>query len=309
MRIAVIGTGAMGSIYAARFSRAGHEVMAIDVWEDHVDQINKNGLFIEGPDGQIIAKNIKASTKILDLEGCDFYIIATKAMNLEESINNLKDQIASNSTIVTIQNGLGAGDIILKHMPKNNIILGVAEGFGASLKAPGHVTHTANKQIRLGSISQKSRESELQDLVAAWRAGGLKTEIYRNIEQLIWEKLLCNVTLSGPCSIFGCNVKELYNNEEYWAFALNCMQEAYSVGLARGVPFSFEDPVVYVSDFAKRVGSAKPSMLQDFECKKRTEIDFINGAIPPLAAKSKIPTPFNDHVCRIIYDAERHLRS
>ena len=85
MKIAVIGTGAMGSIYAARFSRAGHEVMAIDVWEDHVDQINKNGLFIEGPDGQIIAKNIKASTKILDLEGCDFYIIATKAMNLEES--------------------------------------------------------------------------------------------------------------------------------------------------------------------------------------------------------------------------------
>ena len=152
MRIAVIGTGAMGSIYAARFSRAGHEVMAIDVWEDHVDQINKNGLFIEGPDGQIIAKNIKASTKILDLEGCDFYIIATKAMNLEESINNLKDQIASNSTIVTIQNGLGAGDIILRHMPKNNIILGVAEGFGASLKAPGHVTHTANKKIRLGSI-------------------------------------------------------------------------------------------------------------------------------------------------------------
>ncbi len=309
MKIAVIGTGAMGSIYAARFSRAGHEVIAIDVWEPHVDQINKNGLFIEGPDGQIIAKNIKASTNILDLEGCDFYIIATKAMNLEESINNLKDQIALNSTIITIQNGLGAGDIILRHMPKNNIILGVAEGFGASLKAPGHVTHTANKKIRLGSISRKLRETELQDIVTAWRAGGLKTEIYENIEQLIWEKLLCNVTLSGPCSIFGCNVKQLYNNDEYWEFALNCMHEAYSVGLARGVLFSFEDPVVYVSDFAKRVGSAKPSMLQDFESKKKTEIDFINGAIPPLAAKFKIPTPFNDHICRIIYDAERQIKS
>ena len=87
------------------------------------------------------------------------------------------------------------------------------------------------------------------------------------------------------------------------------MQEAYSVGLARGVPFSFVDPIAYVSDFAKRVGSAKPSMLQDFECKKKTEIDFINGAIPPLAAKSKIPTPFNDHVCRIIYEAERNISS
>ena len=309
MKIAVIGTGAMGSIYAARFSRAGHEVVAIDIWQDHVNYINRNGLFIDGPDGQIIAKNIKASTKFSDLKGCHFYIIATKAMKLEESIKSLKDWINLNSPIITIQNGLGAGDIILRHMPENNIILGVAEGFGASLQRPGHVTHTANKQIRLGSISKISSEKELQNIVDVWRSGGLKTEIYKNIEQLIWEKLLCNVTLSGPCSIFGCNVNELFNNQEYWNFALNCMQEAYSVGLSMGVPFSFEDPVAYVSDFAKRVGSAKPSMLQDYENKKKTEIDFINGAIPPLGAKSKIPTPFNDHVCRIIREAEREIKS
>ena len=309
MKIAVIGTGAMGSIYAARFSKAGHEVVAIDIWQDHVNYINRNGLFIDGPDGQIIAKNIKASTKFSDLKGCHFYIIATKAMKLEESIKSLKDWINLNSPIITIQNGLGAGDIILRHMPENNIILGVAEGFGASLQRPGHVTHTANKQIRLGSISKISSEKELQNIVDTWRSGGLKTEIYKNIEQLIWEKLLCNVTLSGPCSIFGCNVNELFNNREYWNFALNCMQEAYSVGLSMGVPFSFEDPVAYVSGFAKRVGSAKPSMLQDYENKKKTEIDFINGAIPPLGAKSKIPTPFNDHVCRIIREAEREIKS
>ena len=87
------------------------------------------------------------------------------------------------------------------------------------------------------------------------------------------------------------------------------MQEAYSVGLAKGISFSFEDPIDYVTDFAKRVGSAKPSMLQDFESKKKTYIDFINGAIPPLAAKSKIPTPFNDHVCRIIHEAERQIKA
>lgn len=308
MKIAVIGTGAMGSIYAARFSKAGHEVIAIDVWRDHVDHINKYGLIIEGPDGQIIAKNIRASTNVLDIKDCDFYIIATKAMKLEESIKNLKDQINLNSPIITIQNGLGAGDIILKYMPKNSIILGVAEGFGASLKAPGSIIHTANKQIRLGSISNKMSDSELQNIVSAWRSSGLKTEIYENIEQLIWEKLLCNVTLSGPCSIFRCNVRDLLNKEEYWKFALNCMREAYTVGLAKGVPFSFDDPVDYVTDFAKRVGSAKPSMLQDFESNKKTEIDFINGAIPPLAAKLKISTPFNNNVCKIIHDAEKSFR-
>ena len=309
MKIAIIGTGAMGSIYAARFSKAGHEVFAIDIWKDHVDWINRNGLIIEGPDGKIIAKDIKASTKILDLERCDFYIIATKALDLEESIKNLKYQIDLKAPTITIQNGLGAGDIVMKHMPKHTIILGVAEGFGARLIAPGRVTHTANKKIRLGSISQKPKVRKLENIASAWRSSGLKTEIYENIEQLIWEKLLCNVTLSGPCSIFGCNVKELLNDKEHWAFALNCMQEAYSIGLAKGIPFSFEDPIDYVTDFAKRVGSAKPSMLQDFETKKKTEIDFINGAIPLLAARSKIPTPFNDHVCRIIHEAERQIKA
>ena len=304
MKIAIIGTGAMGSIYAARFAKAGHDVVAADIWQEHIDQINKDGLVVEGPDGRITTKNVRASTNILNLEACDFYIIATKALDLEKSIERLKDQVDLNSPIITIQNGLGSGDIILKHMPKHHVILGVAEGFGASIRAPGQVVHTANKKIRLGSISKRSDKSELQDIVSVWRAGGLKTEIYENIEQLIWEKLLCNVALSGPCSIFGCNVKELKNNKEYWSYALNCMQEAYSVGLAKGIPFSFSDPIAFVSEFAERVGSAKPSMLQDFEAKKRTEIDFINGAIPPLAAELRINTPFNDHVCKIIHEAE-----
>ena len=56
-----------------------------------------------------------------------------------------------------------------------------------------------------------------------------------------------------PVFYFGCNVKELLNNKEYWAFALKCMQEAYSVGLAKGIPFSFDDPIEYVTDFAKRL--------------------------------------------------------
>jgi len=309
VKIAIIGTGAMGSIYAARFSKAGHEVIAIDIWKDHVDYINKNGLMIEGPDETIIAKNIQASTKILDLRECDFCVIATKALNLEESIKNLKDKIDLSTPIITIQNGLGAGDIVMKNMPKNEIILGVAEGFGASLTAPGHVKHTANKQIRLGLISKKRKGRKLENIVSTWRSGGLKTEIYEDIEQLVWEKLLCNVTLSGPCSIFGCNVKGLLNNKEYWAFALNCMQEAYSIGLVKGILFSFEDPINYVTEFAKRVGSAKPSMLQDFETNKKTEIDFINGAIPPLAAKHQIPTPFNDHVCGVIREAEKQLKA
>ena len=93
MKIAIIGTGAMGSIYAARFAKAGHEVIAVDIWQEHVDQINKDGLVVEGPDGRITAKNVKAYTNFLNLTGCDFYVVATKAIDLEKSIEHLKDQV------------------------------------------------------------------------------------------------------------------------------------------------------------------------------------------------------------------------
>ena len=72
MKIAIIGTGAMGSIYAARFAKAGHEVIAVDIWQEHVDQINKDGLVVEGPDGRITAKNVKASTNFLNLKRLRF---------------------------------------------------------------------------------------------------------------------------------------------------------------------------------------------------------------------------------------------
>ena len=108
MKIAIIEQAQWGQSTPQGFPKAGHEVVAIDIWTDHVDSINRNGLLIEGPDGKIIAKNIKASTKILDLEGCDFYIIATKALNLEKSVKNLKDKVDLNAPIITIQNGLGA---------------------------------------------------------------------------------------------------------------------------------------------------------------------------------------------------------
>ena len=67
MKIAIIGTGAMGSIYTARFAKAGYDVVAVDIWQEHVDQINENGLIVDGPDGRITAKNIIANTNFLDL--------------------------------------------------------------------------------------------------------------------------------------------------------------------------------------------------------------------------------------------------
>ena len=299
LKIAIIGTGAMGSIYAARLSNAGHSVCAIDVWADHVDAMNLGGLTIDGPEGQLRATNIRATRELQSDEPYDLYIIATKSFAVRKSAEAIAKTLTPDAMVLTIQNGLGAGEDVATFIPKSQIILGVAEGFGASMIGPAHAAHTSMKQIRLG-LMQGAEDHRLSRVADVWRDGGFHIESYDNIAQLIWEKLLCNVTLSGPCTAFGRNVAELRAHAAEWNIALSCMKEAYAIGIQLGINFSFDDPVRYVTEFADRLGTAKPSMLQDHEAQRTSEIETINGAILKLCDELNMPTPYNETICAVI---------
>ena len=100
---------------------------------------------------------------------------------------------------------------------------------------------------------------------------------------MIWEKFLCNVTLSAPCAVFDVTVGELMANPESWKVALGCTAEAHRLGLARGVQFPFEDPLHYVTEFAATIPNASPSMRLDQLARRRSEIDVINGQVVELS--------------------------
>ena len=306
MKIAVVGVGAMGSVYAAKFAISGHQVMAVDPWRDHVEAINSVGLKIQGPKGEATVLGIKATTDFKDCGQCDLFVIATKASAVGVAARAIKPHIDANSVILTIQNGLGAGDRIATHLATDNVLLGVADGFGASMKGPGHVHHNAMKLIRLGEMSG-GRSERLEELEGIWRDAGFNARSFEDIHQLIWEKLLCNVTLSAPCSVFDCNVGELRKCDEHWQIALGCMREAYRCGLAEGIAFSFDDPQRYVTAFADMMPAANPSMRLDHFAKRQSEIDFINGAIPALGQRHNIATPYNQTLSAIVRNIENQF--
>jgi 2-dehydropantoate 2-reductase len=245
------------------------------------------------------AAKIWATSELPSDEIFDLYIIATKSFAVRKSAEAISKTLTPGAMVLTIQNGLGAGDDVAAFVPKSQIILGVAEGFGASMLGPAHAAHTSIKQIRLG-LMQGVNDHRLSRIVDAWRSGGFHIEIYDDIAQLIWEKLLCNVTLSGPCTAFGRNVAELREQPAEWNIALSCMKEAYAIGTQLGINFSFDDPVQYVREFADRVGTAKPSMLQDLEAQRASEIATINGAILKLGNELNMPTPYNETICAVI---------
>ncbi len=302
-RIAVVGAGAMGSIYAAMLAEAGHEVWAVDTWAEHIEAIDRNGLRVEGPRGDLTVNTVKATTDPAEAGTCDLYIIATKAAGVGPAAKAIAPLLSPESLILTIQNGLGAGDRIAEHLPTDNVLLGVAEGFGASMVGPGHAHHNAMRLIRIGELGGGSSE-RLDGLVSLWRSAGFEVAGYDDIDQLIWEKFLCNSTLSGPCTAFRCTVGELMDDPAQWAVALGCTREVFDVGTALGVGFSFQDPVSYVTEFASPLRNARPSMLQDHLARRPSEIDAINGMVPVLGRRVGIATPYNDTVSAVVRATE-----
>ena len=303
MKIAVIGTGAMGSIYAAMLADAGHEVWAVDTWGEHIEAIKTDGLRVEGPRGDRTVTTVNATTDPADAGACDLYIIATKAAGVGPAAKAITPLLGPEALILTIQNGLGAGDRIAEQLPTDNVLLGVAEGFGASMVGPGHAHHNAMRLIRIGELGGGSSQ-RLDRLVELWRSAGFDVAGFDDIDQLIWEKFLCNATLSGPCTVFRCTVGELMDEPDRWAVALGCTREVFDVGNALGINFSFQDPVAYITEFATPLRNARPSMLQDHLARRPSEIDAINGMVPVLGRQAGIATPYNDTVSAVVRATE-----
>lgn len=289
----------MGSIYAGLFAEAGHEVWAVDLWQDHVDAINRDGLRLEGASGDRRIRSLRASTDPTAATGSDLIVIATKASGVAGAAEKIAPCLGDQTMVLTIQNGLGADERILRYLPATNVFLGVADGFGAAVKAPGHVQHAAMNLIRLGELNG-GLTNRLVALADVWEAAGFTVKAFDDIHQLVWEKLVVNVTLSAPCTVFDCTLGELMANPTWWAIALGCAMEVFRLGQAQEIAFGFEDPIAYVTEFASRMPEARPSMLLDHQAGRTSEIDVINGMAAELGAKLGIPTPYNDVLSAVV---------
>ncbi len=299
MKIAIVGVGAMGSIYAGLLADAGkHDVWAVDTWKDHVEAIKAKGLRVEGASGDRTVK-INATTDAAEVKDADLVIIATKDDGVSGAAKAALRIAKKDAPILTIQNGLGSADKVAEIVGSKRIMLGVVGGFGASIKAPGHAHHNGMEFLRLGEMDG-GLTPRLEQVKNAWEAGGFKVLTFDNIHKMVWEKLICNCTYSGPCALTGLTVGQVQASPAAWSVASACATEAYMVARARGIELDFDDPVRYVREFGKKIPNARPSMLLDHMAGRLAEVDNINGAIPREAAKLGIATPVNSLVVALL---------
>ena len=298
MKIAIIGTGAMGSVYAGLLGDAGNEVWAIDTWREHINAIRADGLRVEGASGDRVVK-VNAATDAGEAGVVDLVVIATKAMHVEAAAQSVKPLLDKDTIVLTIQNGLGSAQKVARILGTERLMIGVVGGFGASVKAPGHAHHNGWELVRLGELNGPST-ARTERIAGVWRDAGFKVRTYDDMDQLVWEKLICNVTFSGTCTVLGWRIREVMADDHAWSIASGCAKEAYSVARARGVHLEFDDPVAYVQVFGSKIPDARPSVLLDHLAERRSEIDVINGAIPVTAREVGLTAPYNEVITALV---------
>ena len=306
MKIAIFGVGAMGSVYAGLMAEAGHEIWAVDIWQDHVDAINQSGLRVEGASGDRVVQGIKATTNAQDTGDCDLYVLATKASGVGPAAKTIAPLMGPESMVITIQNGLGAGERIAQYMATDRVLLGVADGFGASMKGPGHVHHNAMNLIRVGEMNGGMTE-RLERITGVWQEAGFNAKAFEDIDQLIWGKYICNVAFSGPCTVFDYTLGELMADPAAWAIAQGCAREVQALGQEKNIELTFDDPIEYIAAFGHKMPDARPSMLLDHHAKRLSEIDAINGMAVELGKQLGIATPYNEVLTAVIRQREANF--
>lgn len=305
MKIAIIGCGAMGSVYAGLMADAGNEVLAVDRWAEHVEAINRDGLEVDGASGHRVVR-IRALEAAPEGETADMVVLAVKSAAAGAAAAGAASLVGPETVVVTIQNGLGAADDVVEAIDADRLVVGIAGGFGASLTGPGRAHHNGMQVIRMGAFAGLPF-TDVERVVETWGKAGFTTEAARDIAAMQWDKLICNVAYSAPCALTGMTVGEAMDDPELGNISRAAAIEAAEVARARGIAIDIPDPVAHVRAFAGRMPKAKPSMLLDHEAGRPSEIDYINGAIPREAAKAGMEAPVNETLTRLVRIRERSL--
>ena len=306
MRIAVVGAGAMGSVYAGLLASAGHELWAVDPWHEHVRAIQERGLRVEGASGDRVVR-IHATTDPAEVPEAELVIIATKAMDVGAACESVRILAGPKAPVLSIQNGLGAPDIAADRLAEDRVVVGVAGGFGASIVQPGHVHHHGLELLRLGERKGPAT-ARVRAVADIWRAAGFNVQPSDDVDQVIWEKLIFNASFSGPCAVLGCTIGEVIADRPAWTVATRCAQEALDVARALGVAARVDDVGSYIRDFGLKIAGARPSVLLDVMAGRRCEIDFINGGVVRTGREIGVATPFNEAITALVKSREASQR-
>ncbi len=302
MKIAIVGPGALGCLIAGALKyKTKEDVWIYDDSPGRAVRIKDGGIKVDGLSGNYQVKvNCSADTKEIGV--CDFVIICVKSYSTEDACKDIKDLVGENTFIVTLQNGIGNVQILNDYFTPEKIIAGITN-HGSTLLDIGRVRHAGKGETIIGKSDGKL-SGGLRDLQNLLNKAGFETKVSKDIDSVIWGKLIINVGINALTAIMRLNNGRLTEYEDARSLLRAAVQEAAKIVKRKRIKLAYDDPIQKVESVCKATAGNISSMLQDVLNKKRTEIDFINGAVIRQGKALGIATPVNEVLTSLVKTIE-----
>ena len=295
-RVCVIGAGSIGSLFAGHLAQLV-EVSILTRREDHAEALNRDGLRVTGRSD--LHAHVTASADPDAIEPFDLGIVATKANGLESAATALEGRFPD-ALVMTTLNGLGAEAVVREHGEWP--IVSAVTFMSGTKHSDTEVEYVLDTPTWMGPYEDTplERVEEVGDLV---RQSGLEAEVFPDLRPAQWSKLIFNATVNSVAALTGLRHDHHFADEDQPSdlghLVHDLVDEGKSVAAAAGVEL-YEDPWE-MNVHATRRGSAHyPSMLEDVEAHRATEIDLITGSLVREAERHGVPVPLHTALYRLV---------
>ncbi|MBI2107539.1 2-dehydropantoate 2-reductase [Candidatus Woesearchaeota archaeon] len=291
MAIIILGAGAVGSVFGAKLSQ--HNDVLLVARKEHADRINRDGLKTKGIENSNY--RIKALTNINEIKKNTLILLATKVHDSKNAIEPIKNLVKKDTVILCVQNGLGSEGIVKKIIKDRCLVLRAVTNIGAVYLKPGIVEFNGHSYTAIEKSAESGKIAENLSRC------GLKSYVSDDIKAEVWKKLVLNCVINPLTAILGVRNNGIAGRK-YDGLKSMIIDECLEVAEKEGI--RFEMNFLKTMNEAIKNSNNISSMQQDLLKGRKTEINFLNGAIVKLGRKRGIKTPVNWYITGIIKEME-----
>jgi 2-dehydropantoate 2-reductase len=304
LKVVIIGSGNIGSLLGVLLTASGEDVTLVEIRDEIVDTVKKEGIRLDMSDGMSIQKAVKITNDINSVGVADLVILAVKANATKSAMEGVKPAVGKDTWVLSVQNGAGNVEKIQEVLEDDSHIIG---GIFLCVVTPLKVNHLSwvvgTGGLKFGPVNGVMSEG-IEQIAEMFRKTGIDVVTSDKVQDLIWSKLLQNVPLALATVL-------RLTNDEFVAYPhakkliIRMAEECVSVAKAMGITLDNpQDPIRPLLNTMHKFHDSgtkpKSSMLQDLERGRLTEIDAINGSIVREGKRRGVKTPFNEIMVMLV---------
>jgi 2-dehydropantoate 2-reductase len=299
MKIAIMGTGALGGYFGGRLAHAGEDVTFIARGQQ-LAALRDKGLTVESPRGNLQLGKVRATDDPQTIGPVDLVLFTVKLWSTDEAAKQLAPLVGRDTAVMSLQNGVDANDVLARFVGREHL-MGAVCYIAAVIDRPGVVRHTGQMaRLVFGELGgRKTTRAEALQSAFARAKDGFDAELSNDIERAIWEKFVFIVGMSGLTTLTRNPIGPVRSDPDTRALLMDVLRETVTVGRTKGIRLDTdfaEKRLAFIDTLPPQMTS---SMHGDLERGNRLEVPWLSGAVARLGRELRVDTPAN----RAVYAA------